>query len=234
MVTPTAREPSVFDRAFLTDAEEVAELLLIRHGQQVIDPNGAVGELIDPPLSEQGEQQARLVGEGLSTTHLDAVYCSPLRRAKQTAEAIASHHQLELTVLDDLREIELFRDIPADQKLRDYLGVPLLKAVRQRMLQERSWDVYPASESSHDFKKRTINAIESVIATHPTSRIAIVCHGGVINAYVGHVTRSPLDMMFRPGHTSISSVLAGDDRRVLSSLNDMTHLRTAEGHFASY
>jgi broad specificity phosphatase PhoE len=230
----TARQPSVFDRAFLTDAEEVAELLLIRHAQQSIDPEAAVGELLDPPLSEQGEQQARLVGEGLSTTHLDAIVCSPLRRARQTAEAIASHHQLELTVIDDLREIELFREVPADQKLRDFFGVPLLKAVRHRMLHERSWDVYPYSESSYDFRKRTINAIESAIATHPTSRIAIVCHGGVINAYISHVVRSPLDMMFRPAHTSISTVLAGDERRVLNGLNDVTHLRTAEGHFASY
>jgi broad specificity phosphatase PhoE len=225
----------VFDRAFLTDAEEVAELLLVRHAQQAIDPDGAVGELLDPPLSDQGEQQARLAGIGLSTTNLDAIYCSPLRRAKQTAEAIAAHHDgLEPKVLDDLREIELFRDVPADQKLRDYFGVPLLKAVRHRMLHERSWDVYPYSESSFEFRKRAINAIESVLAMHPTSRVAIVCHGGVINAYVSHVVKSPLDMMFRPGHTSISSVLAGDERRVLSSLNDMTHLRTAEGHFASY
>jgi broad specificity phosphatase PhoE len=230
----TARPPSVFDRAFLTDAEEVAELLLIRHAQQDIDPDGAVGELLDPPLSDQGEQQARLVGMGLSTTNIAAVVCSPLRRARQTAEAIASHHQLDVTVIDDLREIELFRDVPADQKLRDFFGIPLLKAVRHRMLHERSWDVYPYSESSYDFRKRTINAIESVIATHTTGRIAVVCHGGVINAYVGHIARSPLDMMFRPGHTSISTILAGDERRVLSTLNDVAHLRTAEGDFGTY
>jgi broad specificity phosphatase PhoE len=235
-MTETApRQPSVFDRAFLTDAEEVDELLLIRHAQQAIDPEGAVGELLDPPLSDQGEQQARLVGIGLSTTKLDAIICSPLRRARQTAEAIAAHHDgLDPTVMDDLREIELFRDVPADQKLRDYFGIPLLKAVRTRMLQERSWDVYPYSESSFDFRKRVINAIESIVATYDSSRVAVVCHGGVINAYVSHVAKSPLDMMFRPGHTSISSVLAGDGRRVLNTLNDMTHLRTAEGHFHSY
>jgi broad specificity phosphatase PhoE len=218
----------------LTDAEEVVEVLLIRHAQQAIDPDSAIGEQLDPPLSEQGEQQARLVGEGLSTTHLDAVYASPLRRAQQTAEAIATHHQLDVNVLDDLREIELFRDVPGDRTLRDYMGVPLLKAVRHRMLHERSWDVYPHSEASYDFRKRTINAIESVIAMHKSGRVAVVCHGGVINAYVSHTVRSPLDMSFRPGHTSVNSVLAGDERRVLNKLNDLWHLRTAEGDFATY
>jgi broad specificity phosphatase PhoE len=230
----TARPPSVFDRAFLTDAEEVTELLLIRHGQQAFDPEGAVKDMFDPPLSEQGRLQARLLGEAYSTTHLDAVIASPLKRAFETARELASHHQLEPKVIDDLREIELFRDVPGDRPLREALGPELLKAVRHRMLQERSWDVYPHSESSFEFRKRAINAIEATIATYASGRVAIVCHGGVINAYLGHIVRSPLDMFFRPGHTSVSVVLAGDDRRVLSGLNDVSHLKTAEGHVASY
>jgi broad specificity phosphatase PhoE len=233
-MTETARPPSVFDRAFLTDAEDVAEILLVRHAQQAIDPEGAVGELLDPPLSEQGDLQARLLGESLSTAHIDAIISSPLRRARQTAAQIARHHELQVNVIDDLREIELFRDVPADQKLRDYFGIDLLKAVRHRMLNERSWDVYPYSESSFEFRKRVINAIEATIAKTPTGRIVLVCHGGVINAYVSHIARSPLDMMFRPAHTSVNVVLAGDGRRVLSGLNDVTHLKTPEGHVASY
>lgn len=53
-MTENARPPSVFDRAFLTDAEEVVELLLIRHGQQVIDPEGVVGDLLRRRLFRVG------------------------------------------------------------------------------------------------------------------------------------------------------------------------------------
>ena len=234
MTTGQPRPPSVFDRAFLTDAAEVCELLLIRHGQQVIDPNAAMGDLANPPLSDQGRQQARLLGEALSTVHFDAIYTSPLERARQTAEAIAQHHQMELKVLRDIREVELFRDVPQDQRVEDFLGRELLAAVRGRMLTERSWDVYPSSESSHEFRKRVVNAIEAAIAAHPTERIALVCHGGVINAYIGHIIRSPYDMFFRPAHTSVNVVLAGAGRRVVNTLNDMHHLRTAEGDFHTY
>ena len=230
----TARPPSVFDRAFLTDAEDVTELLLIRHGQQVIDPNAAVSELFDPPLSEQGRLQAKLLGEAYSTKHIDAIVSSPLQRAHETALALASHHNLSVTVVKDLREVEIFRDVPSEKKLSDFLGVEMLKAVRHRMLEERSWDVYPYSESSQEFRKRAINAIEATIATHPTGRVAVVCHGGVINAYLSHIVRSPLDMFFRPAHTAVSIALAGAGRRVLSSLNDVSHLTTTEGHFGSY
>lgn len=234
MTTRPGRPPSVFDRAFLSDSEEVLEILLIRHGQQVLDFEAVSGDLVDPPLSDQGRLQARLLGEALSTTHLDAVFASPLQRALHTAEAVAGHHRLDVQVIDDLREVEVFRDVPRDQTLRDYIGKELLAAVRHRMLTERSWDVYPHSERSSDFRRRSINAIEQAIATQKSGRIAVACHGGVINAYMGHIINSPYDMFFRPSHTSVSIVAAGDGIRVVRSLNDVHHLRTAEGDVQTY
>ena len=102
------------------------------------------------------------------------------------------------------------------------------------MLEERSWDVYPLSESSFDFRKRAVNAVETAIAQNVGERIAIVCHGGVINAYIGHIVRSAYDMFFRPAHTSVSIIVSGEGRRVLRTANDTHHLRTAEGDFATY
>ena len=226
----------MFDQAFLIGVDEVTEVLLIRHAKQDVDFAGAtMGEIIDPVLSDQGRQQARLVGESLSTARLDAIFTSTLKRAVQTAEAIARHHRhLEMQVMDDLREVGVFRDIPGDKTAEEFLGEDLLEAVRLRMLNERSWDVYPHSESSYDFRKRAINSVETAIARSQGERIAIVCHGGVINAYVGHIIGSPYDMFFRPAHASINTVIAGGGRRVLRLLNDTHHLRTGEGDFLSY
>jgi broad specificity phosphatase PhoE len=93
--------------------------------------------------------------------------------------------------------------------------------------------VYPYSESSHEFRKRVINAIEGIVATHPNQRVVVACHGGVINAYVGHVIGSRYDMFFRPAHTSINIIAAAEGVRALHRLNDVQHLRTAEGDFHS-
>lgn len=230
-----ARVPGVFDQAFLTDVEGVTEIFFVRHAQPDINFEGVVGDSIDPSLTEYGRMQAKLTGEALSTTEFHAIFSSPLKRAMETAEAIAHHHKhLELNVVADLAEVGVFRDIPPDRTVQDFLGKELLIGVRQRMLEERSWDVYPYSESSFDFKKRTINAIEGCIAHNAGTRIAIVCHGGVINAYTGHIVKSPYDMMFRPAHTSVNIVVAGDGRRVVRLLNDTHHLSTAEGEFVTY
>lgn len=235
MTDRPAREPGVFDQAFLMGIEGVTEVLLIRHAQQDADFYGPVGDLIDPPLSEHGLAQAALLGKALSTVHLDEIFVSPLKRAYQTAEAIQKHHKnIELQVNEDLREVGIFQDMPGDKTAEEFAGRDLLLAVRQRMLNERSWDVYPYSESSAGFRRRAVNAVEAAIARNVGERIAIVCHGGVINAYIGHIVRSEYDMFFRPGHTSVSVVASGEGRRVLRSLNDMTHLRTGEGDFATY
>ena len=238
-----ARSPGVFDQAFLTGVEDVTEILLVRHGQQDVDLRAAtVGDWIDPPLSEQGRLQARLLGEALSLKRIDAVFASKLRRAVETAREIARHQKLEVEYLDDLREVEVFRDVPAEKTAIEFLGRELLEAVRERMLNERNWDVYPLSESSYDFKKRAVNAVETAIAKNageradgrPSGRIAIVCHGGVINAYLGHIIGSRYDMFFRPAHTSVNIVVCGEGRRILRLLNDTHHLTTAEGEFATY
>ena len=144
MTEPPAPTPGVFDQAFLIGVDGVTEVLLIRHGQQDIDFNGPIGEVMDPPLSEHGLAQAALLAEGLSTTHLDAIFASPLRRAMQTAQALQKHHKhLELDVMDDLQEVRIFEDVPPEMTALEFFGKDLLMAVRQRMLQERSWDVYP-------------------------------------------------------------------------------------------
>jgi broad specificity phosphatase PhoE len=231
----SARVPGVFDQAFLTDVEGVTEIYFVRHAQPDINFEGVVGDSIDPPLTEHGRMQARLVGEALSTVEFSVIYSSPMKRAMETADAIVGHHKgMEKRIVADLAEVGIFKDIPPDQKVAEFLGMELLLGVRQRMLNERSWDVYPYSESSHDFRKRTINAIEGCIAPNAGTRIAIVCHGGVINAYTGHIVQSPFDMMFRPAHASITICVAGENRRVIRLLNDTHHLSTGEGEFVSY
>ena len=226
----------VFDRAFLTGVEGVTELVFVRHGEQRApeNPNPSARETVDPPLSERGRRQARLVGERFSIERVDAVFASPLSRALETGREIARHHRLEPVIIPDLREVEVFRDVPPDQSIRDFFGVSLLVATRERMIRERKWDVYPLSESSHEFRKRTVNAVEAIIAQGEGKRVVIACHGGVINSYMAHICASSQDMFFRPAHTSVSIALAGEGIRALQSLNDVAHLLTPEGSFLSH
>ena len=101
------------------------------------------------------------------------------------------------------------------------------------MISERSADAYPYSESSYEFRKRAINALEQAIMSQRAERIAIVCHGGVINAYVSHVVKSPYDFLFGPDHTSVSVIAVRDGRRMIRRLNDAQHLRKEDADLTS-
>ncbi|MEM7324042.1 MAG: histidine phosphatase family protein, partial [Actinomycetota bacterium] len=90
-MTDKPRTASPMDRAFLTDDPEAGRLILVRHGQQQWpDPETAtVGDWVDPPLSDLGEQQAAAVAKYLSDEPITAVYSSELKRAFDTGRAIA-------------------------------------------------------------------------------------------------------------------------------------------------
>jgi probable phosphoglycerate mutase len=74
------------ERAFLLGVEGATEILLIRHADAYDGLDGSADE--DPGLSPSGREQARRLADRLGRLGLDAVYSSPLRRARETAEAI--------------------------------------------------------------------------------------------------------------------------------------------------
>lgn len=71
-------------------------LLLMRHGQTEWNHTMRTQGRTDIPLDETGRLQAAFAAERLRNAHLDAVYTSPLLRARQTAEAVASRHGLPI------------------------------------------------------------------------------------------------------------------------------------------
>jgi 2,3-bisphosphoglycerate-dependent phosphoglycerate mutase len=81
------------------------------------------------------------------------------------------------------------------------------------------------------FETRVRESMDVIVRNHAGERAAVVCHGGVINSYLGGVLQRPRGMFVRADYTSISRVLAssGSDRRELRSINETPHLRDIAG-----
>jgi probable phosphoglycerate mutase len=78
------------------------------------------------------------------------------------------------------------------------------------------------------FQARVVARVDRLAAAHPSQRIALVCHGGVVNVIVASVLGLGARMLFLPGYTSVSRVLvASSGQRSLASLNETAHLRVA-------
>ncbi|MGH8986576.1 MAG: histidine phosphatase family protein [Acidimicrobiia bacterium] len=199
------------------------ELLLIRHAEPArIGPGEGGGGPADPDLTARGRAQAERLAAWLACERLDAVIASPLRRARQTAAPIAVAHRLEVEVGHELVEYDARADhyIPAEE----------LKATRdvrwQAMLDGR-WEEF-GGEAPERFRDRIVPALSSVVERFPGGRIAVICHGGVINVYLGALLGLDRHLWFEPGYTSISRVAAArSGERSVVSLNETAHLVAA-------
>jgi probable phosphoglycerate mutase len=194
------------------------ELLLVRHALPV--RRELVDGPADPELSADGHVQAGHLATYLSSEHLDAIYASPLRRARQTAEAVAALHSLDVQVSDGVAEF--------DRLSNDYIPTEELKAAndpRYHAMINGEWDT--DEETSDEFRARAVQTIEELIEAHPAQRIAVVCHGGVINGYIAHVLGLTGSRgFFYPNYTSINRVAAArGGTRTVVTINETSHLR---------
>lgn len=209
---------------FADPAEGFCELLLVRHGEQAYRENMAVGEGIDAPLSDLGRKQAAAVGDRLAAMKIDAVYASPYQRAYDTGAAIAEHHGMEPDVVDDLREVDLWSKLPQDKGLLDAIGKDELRQIFADVQKHRTWDAYQYGEGTDSFRARVRQGIDRIVADHHGDRVVVACHGGVIATVLAMAMHSPHDYGVAVHHTSITTMRAADDRRVIHSVNDYGHV----------
>jgi broad specificity phosphatase PhoE len=218
---------------FLSPKYGGTEIYLIRHADAIPEAEDLrPGDYDSQNLSALGSKQAAALAERLRTTRFDALYASPLGRARQTAEPVAAALGVAVETVPDLREIALGPIGPALPEgatptemaahLRDRL-----RAIALTAASTGRWSSIPGSEPSAAFRARVVNAHDQLAVRHPGGRIACFSHGGTINVYAAAVLALDRDFFFPVANTAISIVRVKGDQRVLVALNDVCHLREA-------
>jgi probable phosphoglycerate mutase len=89
---------------------------------------------------------------------------------------------------------------------------------------EGRWQDF-GGEAPDVFRARIVARLDAVIAAHPGERVAAVCHGGVINVFLGALLGVEQPLWFDPGYTSINRVRASrSGARSVGSINELGHL----------
>ena len=165
-------------------------LILVRHGETLLNREYRYIGIGDYPLSEHGRRQAEQLAEALSGLPIAAVYSSPLQRAYHTAKLIADEHALEVQVMNSLIEgsfgvwegmsrAEVLARSPQDEQ--------------QLLAWEQDPNLAPPNgESIAMIYERVLTAVEQLAQIHIEQAIVIVSHAAVIKALLCAALAAPL------------------------------------------
>ena len=149
----------------------MTEIILVRHGETEWNVAEVFRGQIDIDLNETGVKQAELLSEYLSTSAIEAVYSSPLKRALKTAEIIAQPHKLKVNVEPDLMDFNFGKwqglsHQKVKEKYRDLYATWITHPEQVRM---------PDGETLEDVSQRVIRIRNKIMENH-RGTVVIVGH----------------------------------------------------------
>jgi len=208
----------------------VAELrlLLVRHGESEANHERRMQGRLDSPLTQRGRRQAGAIATRIAAMRqLDALYASPLRRAFDTARAIAAATSVAPISLPALMETDIGQatGISWDDFAARW---PQHASDIRRGTEHASW---PDGESRRQLGERAAHVIDDIVARHPEPcTIAVVSHGGTLRWVVAHLMAgTPLA---HPDHRfdncAVTEVVLGHGAPLIACANDATHLAEIE------
>jgi phosphoserine phosphatase len=172
----------------------VTRVILVRHGESSFNVERRVQGYSDKStLTEAGQADAHKAGTALSEIALDAVYCSPLRRARDTAEIILSHLKqppgAPLQTRDDLKEINLelwegvlFKDIEQKypEQYEQWKNAPHELKMTISTGDGGTRDYFPVLE----LYDRARRFWDNFLAQHSGKTVLLVAHSGINRALI--------------------------------------------------
>lgn len=202
-------------------------LVLVRHGETVWTERGLLHGRLDSPLSQAGRAHAERTAERLRGEPFDAFYTSPQGRALETSRILSRTVGLAAQPVPELREADFGilegwpRRVIHPNGLPGYVLRPFVFL-----------SIVLSGESPRRVSRRISRAIDLVLEQHPTGRLLIVTHWGVLSHLMAHlVDQDPAAWKhYGPWDACGVSELAGVDGppesptwRVVR-LNDTSHL----------
>ena len=207
----------------------MTQIILTSNGNTPWDKDKIFQGSKDIPLDDLGREEAWAVGKWLKDENIHAVYTSPLSRARDTAIAIARHHNLEVLDLPGL----------ADLSYGDWDGIPWKEVKVKYADLYHQWETaphtvrFPNGEPLEVLRTRALAAVEEVVQRHPDRTVLLMAHRAVNRVLIAAFIGLDNSNFWRiaQDNTAINRFhLVEDDRTVgktwyITSINDTGHLR---------
>jgi probable phosphoglycerate mutase len=193
--TPASKKPATRRTAAQKKAQSgppPTTILLVRHGQTPTTGKVLPGRAKGLHLADEGHRQADIAAERIAALDsVDAVYSSPLERAKETAAPISKALGLRTKVDRGLLECD-FGDWTGEE-LAQLNKLPEWKTVQSAPSTFR----FPNGESFTEMQTRMVSTLDRLRLQHPGATIVCVSHADTIKAAVAHALGTHIDLFQR-------------------------------------
>ena len=201
-------------------------LYLLRHGAteaNLANPPRLLGAKMNPPLAPVGVRQAECTRDFIAVRPIDFCYCSPLKRARETAQIIAAPHELEPVTCDGLIEC----DLGAWEGL-DWDTIRARDAERYKMFVNNPARFgHPEGENYADVFTRADKAMAEILERHAGQAVLVVAHHVVNRVYLASLLGLGIErareLSLDP--CAISVIKHGEGKVSVATLNAAFHLQ---------
>ncbi|MDD5757847.1 MAG: histidine phosphatase family protein [Desulfobulbaceae bacterium] len=191
------------------------QLLLARHGETEMHNTGRYVGSQDPPLSATGRLQAHRLADVLPPG-VSRCLCSPMLRARETAELTLADYPCQTELLDSLREVDFGR----------WEGLTFSEIAAQDPALIADWQrdplafQFPGGERTLSFWQRVQEAL-TAITSLPDDVVLLICHGGVIRVMLCSLLGIPFEkyLLFAVKPAALTRLDVVGHRGVLQYLN---------------
>ena len=166
----------------------MTDVVLVRHGETVWHAENRYAGVSDVALTPRGEQQARQLAAWARTAGLVAVWSSPLRRARRTAQGCATVADLPLDVDARLREL----DFGEGEGLTSAEMTSTFPEARAAFLADPAAHPLPGGEDPVAAAQRFTDCLEEITGKHPDGRVLVVAHSSAIRLALCRLIGVPL------------------------------------------
>jgi probable phosphoglycerate mutase len=191
-------------------------VLLVRHGQTPTTGKHLPGRAPGLHLSEEGQRQAELAAKRIAELpHVDAVYSSPLERARETAAPIAAARGLKVQIDKGLLECDFGQWTGGE--LKELMKKPEWTTVQRYPSGFR----FPDGESFNEMQTRMGVCLERLRSRHPGGVLVAVSHADTIKAAVTQAMGAHLDLFQRTAIStcSITAIAYGTNGPMVLTVN---------------
>ena len=162
----------------------MGSVIFLRHGQAKNNIERILtGRTPNVPLTEKGIEQAEKTAKFLEQMNISAIYSSPIERAKHTAEIVAQHNSLDVTIDERLIELDMgkFTGVPYDDIFTSHGNVFM------KLYNGELEIAHNGVETFSQVKKRVLSIVDHVIEKHPDQNVVLVTHMDPIKAMLSTI-----------------------------------------------